>query len=62
MGLGQTNPADQIVSEWSIRVCTVCGRRCTKPGCAIHPDEPWVMVRVVPKDIERFREEVGGDV
>jgi hypothetical protein len=49
-----------IQAEWSIKVCPICGRR-TAPLCQLHPDEGWVTIRVVPKDIERFHEEVGGD-
>lgn len=48
----------EVVSEWTIRVCEECGRRAA-PACNFHPEAYIVGIRVVPKDPERFTEEVG---
>lgn len=49
-----------VQQEWRLTVCEVCGRRVS-PYCPVHPEALAVKVTVVPKDPEKFREEVGGE-
>lgn len=48
----------EVVSEWRLRVCEVCGRRAA-PWCQLHPEALVMSIRVVPADAERFREDIG---